>query len=156
MAIVGTPFAFAWPEAERSPAPSYACGAAPGASLLAALSRGMAPVIRGGESFPLLSLSPRPLLLSSTGWRPRSGVGVAAEPAPSLRVGHLAHTRPDSQRPCGHPTRPIQLAACGGTKWLCRSAAVVIRQLANSKWASTTSGEEDELCPYSLDPGRPS
>ncbi|KAJ1198947.1 hypothetical protein NDU88_002785 [Pleurodeles waltl] len=53
-----------------------------------ALSCGIAPVIRGGESFPPLSL--RPLLISSASWRPRSGMGVAAEPAPSLRVGHLA------------------------------------------------------------------
>ncbi|KAJ1127726.1 hypothetical protein NDU88_006119 [Pleurodeles waltl] len=52
MAVVGAPFAY--PETERSPAPNYARGAAPSASILATLSRGMAPVIR--ESFPPLSL----------------------------------------------------------------------------------------------------
>ncbi|KAJ1119562.1 hypothetical protein NDU88_007747 [Pleurodeles waltl] len=77
-------------KAGRSPAPYYAYGAAPSASFLAALSRGIPPVIRGGESFPPLSLRLRPLLHCGTGWRPKSGVGVVAEPAPSLRVGHLA------------------------------------------------------------------
>ncbi|KAJ1082310.1 hypothetical protein NDU88_002478 [Pleurodeles waltl] len=52
----------------------------------ASLSRGIAPVIHGGESFPPISLRPRQLLLCGAGWRPKSGVGMAAEPAPSLRV----------------------------------------------------------------------